>query len=395
MNLRILFFLFLGVDALLLISAIADLSISYHEAQIFFQEKSSIHYLISTSTSFFGQNNYALRLPMILLHLLSTILLYEIAKPYAKYERDRLWIIIIYMFLPGVNSAAILVDSAGLILFFVMLYTYLHQRCYKLAYILFPLLMLIDKSFMFLYFASALYAYETRKSKLFMASTALFVATLLIYGFDVSGAPEGQFLDTLGIYAIIFSPIVFLYLFYILYRHVLLGERNYLFYIAVSAFILSLLLSFRQRVDVAMFAPYLMVALPLAMQQFFHSYRVRLRAHRSRYRMMFMVAFVLLIINAVSVFLHKEIYYLLDEPKDHFAYRLHFADTLAQKLRDRGITCIDSGDKQMQLRLRFYGIKYCTKYRLDTKNSTSNDNNVTIFHRNLILYQAGVTKVHD
>jgi 4-amino-4-deoxy-L-arabinose transferase-like glycosyltransferase len=395
MTLRILFFIFLGVDALLLVLEIPDLSISYHEARIFFLDHSPLHYLINISTSLFGQNDYALRLPMIVLHLLSGILLYEIAKPYAKYERDRLWMMVIYMLLPGVNSAAILVDDAGLILFFVMLYVYLHQRCYKLAYGVFPFLMLVDASFMFLYFASALYAYESQKSKLFIVSTVLFVATLLIYGFDVSGAPEGQFLDTLGIYAIIFSPIVFLYLFYVLYRHALLGERNYLFYIATSAFILSLLLSFRQRIDVAMFAPYVMVALPLAMQRFFHSYRVRLRAHRTKYRLMFIIAFSLLIVNAVSVFLHKEIYYLLDNPKDHFAYRLHVADVLAQKLRDRGITCIDSRDKQMQLRLQFYGIEYCTKYRLDDMKSALNDNSVTIFHRSRILYHASVTKVHD
>jgi len=395
MTLRILFFVFLGVDALLLLLEIPDLSISYHEAEIFFHESTPLHYLINASTTLFGQNGYALRLPMIILHLLSAILLYEIAKPYAKYERDRLWMIVIYMLLPGVNSAAILVDNAGLILFFVMLYSYLHQRCYKLSYILFPFLMLVDSSFMFLYFASALYAYERHKSKFFMASTLLFVVTLLIYGFDVSGAPEGQFLDTLGIYAIIFSPIVFLYLFYVLYRRALLGERNYLFYIAISAFVLSLLLSFRQRIDVAMFAPYVMVALPLAMQRFFHSYRVRLRAHRRKYRLIFIIAFALLIVNAVSVFLNKEIYYFLDDPKEHFAYRLHFADTLAQKLRDCGITCIETQDKQMQLRLQFYGIKYCTQYRLDDSKSNANDKNVTIFYKDILLYQASVTKMHD
>lgn len=395
MTLRILFFVFLGVDALLLLLEIPDLSISYHEAEIFFHESTPLHYLINASTTLFGQNGYALRLPMIILHLLSAILLYEIAKPYAKYERDRLWMIVIYMLLPGVNSAAILVDNAGLILFFVMLYSYLHQRCYKLSYVLFPFLMLVDSSFMFLYFASALYAYERHKSKLFMVSTLLFVVTLLVYGFDVSGAPQGQFLDTLGIYAIIFSPIVFLYLFYVLYRHAILGERNYLFYIAISAFVLSLLLSFRQRIDVAMFAPYVMVALPLVMQHFFHSYRVRLRAYRGKYRLMFIIAFVLLIVNIVSVFLNKEIYYFLDDPKEHFAYRLHFADTLAQKLRDRGITCIETKDKKMQLRLRFYGIKYCTQYRLDDSKSNINDKNVTIFYRDILLYQASVTKMHD
>lgn len=395
MNPRIFFFLLLGVDALLLISAIPDLSISYHEAQIYFQKTSTIHYLINASTSIFGQNNHALRLPMIILHLLSVGLLYAIAKPYIKYERDRLWLVGIYMLLPGINSVALLVDDAGVILFFAMLYIYLQQRCYKLAYLLLPLLMVIHPSFMFLYLALTLFAYESQNRKLFITNTILFILTLLIYGFDVSGAPEGQFLDTLGIYAIIFSPIVFLYLFYVLYRRTLVGERDSLFYIGTVTFILSLLLSFRQRVDVAMFAPFLMLTLPLAMQSFFHSYRVRLRMHRTKYRLMFSIAFILLLLNVISVFLHKEIYYLLNSPKDHFAFRLHVAEDLAQALNKLNLTCIDSSDKQMQLRLQYYGIGYCTNYKLLPKSDFDTSSNVTIFHRNLILYQASVTKVHD
>jgi hypothetical protein len=393
-NLHLLFALFLGVDTLLLISAISDLSISYHEAQIFFQKNSSIHHLIHLSTSLFGQNNFALRLPMILLHVMSVILLYMISKPYIRYERDRLWLIIVYMLLPGINSVALLVDDAGLILFFVLLYIYLKQHYKNLAYSLLPFLMLIHSSFMFLYLGLAFFAYENDKRKLFIANTLLFIATLLIYGFDVSGAPQGQFLDTLGIYAVIFSPIVFLYLFYVLYRRTITGPRDELFYIATVTFVLSLLLSFRQRVEISIFAPYLMLALPLAMQNFFHSYRVRLRQFRTKYRVIFFISFALLILNAMSVFLNKEIYYFLKNPKDHFAYRLHVADDLADKLKQNGITCLTCKDNQMQLRLKFYGILKCDKYTLNSDKYDKNGVDVTIFHKDLILYRASVTKAH-
>jgi hypothetical protein len=395
MKYRLIFFILLSIDTLLLIFVIPDLSISYHEAQIFFNDTSFIHYLINLSTLIFGQNDFALRIPMIILHMLSTVLLYAISKPYIKYEYDRLWLIGIYMLLPGINSVALLVDDAGIILFFVMFYIFLTQRYHQLSYILLPLLMFIDEGFMFLYMGVSFFAYEHRKHKLFVVSAGLFILTLLRYGFDVSGAPQGQFLDTLGIYAIIFSPIVFLYLFYVLYRRALTGPREELFYVGVSAFLVSLLLSFRQRIDVAMFAPYLMITLPLAMQSFFHSYRVRLRAFRTKYRLMFLVAFILLLFNALSVFFNKEIYYLLPDAKKHFAYRLHIASDLAKQLHDRNITCIDSYDKQMQLRLHFYKIEYCRKYRLNKEINIPNSFNVTISHRDLLLYQASVTKIHD
>ena len=395
MNIRLLFLAFLSFDALLLVFVIPDLSISYHEAQIFFNDTTLIHYIISFSTSLFGQNNFALRAPMIVLHILSVILLYAIAKPYVTREYDRLWLIGIYMLLPGIISVALLVDDAGLVLFFVLLYIFLVQRYKKFSYLLLVFLMFIDESFMFLYMGVSFYAYEHQKNRLFLMSTGLFIFSLLLYGFDVSGAPQGQFLDTLGIYAVVFSPILFLYLFYTLYRRALLAPRDQLFYIASSAFLLSLLLSFRQKINVEMFAPYLMVALPLAAQNFYHSLRIRLPRFRTKYHVLFIISFLLLILNAISVFLHKDIYYLLKNPKDHFAYRLHIADTLAQKLQERGLTCIDAGDKQMQLRLRFYGIEYCDKYQLSESKEKNSTNTVTILHRDIILYQASVTKVPD
>jgi hypothetical protein len=96
----------------------------------------------------------------------------------------------------------------------------------------------------------------------------------------------------------------------------------------------------------------------------------------------------------MSVFLNKEIYYFLKNPKDHFAYRLHVADDLADKLKQNGITCLTCKDNQMQLRLKFYGISKCDKYTLNSDKYDKNGVDVTIFHKDLILYRASVTKAH-
>jgi hypothetical protein len=39
-----------------------------------------------------------------------------------------------------------------------------------------------------------------------------------MYSFDTGGKPKGYFLDALGVYAAIFSPLLFLYFIYSMYR---------------------------------------------------------------------------------------------------------------------------------------------------------------------------------
>ncbi len=393
MTFRILLFVLLGVDAAILMLKIPDLSISYHEAAIFFEARTLLHYIINFSTTLFGQNDFALRLPMILLHVGSTLLLYSLAKPYSRYERDRLWLAAVYMLLPGVSSAAILVDDAGLVLFFLMLYLYMYQRYQQVSFFLLPLLMLVDESFMLLYLGMTFYAAERRESKLLLLYGALFLVTLLFYGFDVSGLPQGAFLDTLGIYATIFSPIIFLYLFYVLYRRSFFGPRDQLFYIAAAGLLMSLLFSFRQRIEVELFAPYLMAALPLAMQNFFHSYRVRLRQYRKKYRIWFAVALTLLLLNVIVVFFHKVIYCFLPVASHHFAYRMHVAGELSQQLKAANINCIDTKNRAMQLRLKYYGITQCDTYVLTQQQQDTDDLNVTIYYRETPIYSRFVTKI--
>ena len=102
-------------------------------------------------------------------------------------------------------------------------------------------------------------------------------------------------------------------------------ERDLVWMIASSMFIISLLLSFRQKVNIQDFAPYLMVALPLAAQTFFHTYRVRLPIFRRRYRLLFYSAFTLLVVNALAVFFNQWLYQWIKNPKDHFSYSMHVA----------------------------------------------------------------------
>lgn len=391
---RSILFLFLGIDALVLFYESSLLSISYREANFLYYTNSLLNLIVSASLGLFGQNDFALRLPMIVMHLLSALLLYRLSADYLKRERDRLWLVVIFMLIPGVNSSALLVDNSGFVILLLLLYLTFFSRTPWLNYLFLFLVLWIDVSFAILYLGLFFYAVNRKKTRLLIVTLLFFTLSLYFHDYLPHGRPEGHFLDTLGLYAAIFSPIVFVYLFFVLYRRFVDGRVDRIWYLAATALISSLLLSFRQEIEVEVFAPYLILALPLAAQSFFHSYRVRLKPFRKSYRLLFTISFVFLILNTMVVLFHKELYHLLDNPSKHFAYRQHVAKELAEDLRSKGITCVDAGNKVMQLRLRFYGVNYCRKNILEN-NAASEHFNVTIGYNGVLIYKNSVTKIHN
>lgn len=390
---RAFFVALLGINFLILLLQVKGLSIGYHEAEILYGEISPLQLLITSSLHIFGQNDYALRIPMILLHLISVFLLYTISKHYVSRPSDRLWIVLIYVLLPGVTSAALVVDNAGLIIASLFLFGYLHVYYRRYALGLLPILIVIDPAFAYLFLAILFYGIY-RKEYFYMGFGGVFlVISLSLYGIDVGGLPESRFLDTLGVYAAIFSPIVFIYIFYVLYRRMIAKELDLIWMIAMSAFIISLLLSFRQKVEVQTFAPFLLLALPLAAQTFLHTYRIRLREFRGRYRVLFYTAFVLLILNVLAVFFNQWFYRFMKDPTHHFSYPMHIVKELSSVLHHNNIECIDAGNEKLQLRLRFYGIAHCEDYRLE-KEISPESKKVTIGYINTPVYETYVTKVN-
>lgn len=391
---RLALLLILGVDAAILFYEASSLSLTYHGAQLLYQGRTScMTDIIRASLALFGQHDLALRLPMILLNLLSAALLYIIAAPYAKHERERVWLVLIFVMLPGIISSSLLVDSAALVTFALFVYIYLRQRYGSWSDLVLPFYLLADPTFLALFLAMAFYGYRQRQYRLLGLYLLLFSFSLWHYGFNTGGIPENRFLDTLGIYAAVFSPIVFVYLAYVLYRRFITSETDLLWCLAATALVGSLLLSFRQRIEVEQFAPYLMVALPLGMQTFFHSYRVRLRPFRKRYRILFVLALLILVLNSAAVFFNKAFYTLLENPSEHFAYRAHIVKELSEALKERGIVCVDTGkDHKLQLRLRFYGIEKCHRWRLE-KRTPESDKNVTISYYGSPVASFCVTKI--
>ena len=374
----------------------SHISISYEEASLLYGNFSVLSSLTSLSLNLFGENDLALRFMMILFHLLSAILMYEISKRYIPLERNRLWLLLVFLLLPGVVSAAIIVNSAGMLIFGLLLFVYLSEKIpQRYLNVLLLLYALTDVSFVYLFLGLAVY-YSMNKQKYNLVYVlALYMLTSYLYGFEVTGSPSGHFLDTIGIYSAIFTPIIFIYLFYALYKRYFTSKLDMLWCISATALILSLVLSFRQRIPLENFAPYLIIALPLAAQSFISSYRVRLKVYRKRYKLAFVLSFIFLISNTLLVFFNKELYVFMQNPKNHFAYEMHVAKELSNILKERDILCLTT-DEKMQTRLKFYGVTKCKDILLVEKNIRAEKaTSVTISYKNSVLYRADVTIINN
>lgn len=361
-------------SVIFLLYGVNSLSIRYDEAVIFFESTSLVHYIINFSTQLLGQNDFALRLPFIVLHVLSIILLYKIGKLFLKRKLDRVISIALYAMLPGVNSAAILVNEAYIVIFITLLFIYLHMYEYKkFSYVVLIGSVFCDNSFSILYLSLFFYSVFEKEKQLLWLSLVLFGASMYMFGFDTGGKPKGYFLDTLGIYATIFSLFLFLYFIYAMYRILIKEQKNLLWYISFSTLILSLLLSLRQKLLLEDFAPFVVIAIPLIVKVFFNSYRVRLPMHRKYHNIAFSVVAIFLVLNLAMIYFNKPIYLLLKDTSNHFAYRYHVAKDLAKILKENNIQNVKIEDERLALRLKFYGIQTGGMYSLYHTN----------FHKNM------------
>lgn len=396
MTSRYILFLILGIDALILFIQTSHISISYEEASLLYGDFSFLQLLTVTSLSLFGQNDFGLRFVMILFHLMSAVLMYLISKRYIEVPRNRLWLVLVFILLPGVVSSAIVVNGAGMVIFGLLLFIYLSEKLPQ--YALNALLLfyaLIDIGFAYLFLGLLIYYLFEKKKSLSLYMLLLYSLTSFLYGFNIDGYPSGHFLDTIGVYSAVFTPIIFIYLFYSLYRRYLTSKIDMIWYISSTVLILSLVLSFRQRIPIEYFAPYLIIALPLAAESFISSYRVRLKMFRTRYKLAFILSFIFLISNTLAVSFNKELYLVVDNPKKHFAYEMHIAKELSKKLKSMSINCVQTNDK-MQKRLKFYEIDQCAENILvETSLNTENRNNVTISYKEILLYKANVTNLNN
>jgi hypothetical protein len=383
------FTVLLIVDFLFLIYTADSLSISNRDTNIYYSENHNLLWYITHFFTFIlGTSNIALRLPFIIFYILSILLAYLLTDDYFKKPIDRLISIGIFMLLPGLNSAALLIDNSIIVVFSILLYMYLYKLHEKEYYILLVVFLFMDNSFAILFLALFFYAIRKKDNILIVVTLILFGISMQMYGFDISGRPRGYFLDTFGTYATIFSPILFLYFIYTLYRIGIKGPRDLYWYIAFTSLILSLLFSLRQEIKIVDFAPFVMIAIPMMLKVFLHSYRVRLKAYRKNHLRMVQVILGILVLNFIVLLFNKPLYFILENPKKHFAYKFHIANDLANELKKNNILEVNTDDKYLQKQLEFYGIENSDKYLLKTSKQYRYHKRIDVKYYNKTLLSA-------
>jgi len=361
-----------------LFSLANSLSISYGEALNLFINHSVLSVIIKSSTYLFGMNNIVLRFPFFLFYVLSVFLMYLNTKIFFKKESDRYINLTLFMALPGILSASLLVNSAILVTFFTLFYIYYYNTFKRHSYALLFLFLFIDNSFAILFLALFFYSLNKKDTKLLIISLLLFGISMSIYGFDAGGKPRGFLLDTFAIYASIFSPLLFIYFLYSIYRAGIKKNRTLTWYISSTSLLFSLLLSLRQRVYIEDYAPFVVIFLPYMIKIFFHTIRVRLPQFRKYHYYISFLVLIILFLNILGTLFYKSIYLLLDNPKKHFAYKYNIAKEVSKQLKKNGINKIESDDKKLLLRLRFYGIKKGNDYFVSFKKQYPYDKKILI-----------------
>ena len=339
--------------------------ISPHEANIYY----SSHDIVSTFMHWGEQLTegfLGLRIFSIFFGFLSIALFYELSRRYFKERRYAYIATTLFMLLPGVLTATTLANVAiivlPLVLFFVLMYE--RHSFWSLPFVMLALFFIHEASIIF-FVAVLAYGIVHKDKKLSIFSAAFLIAFVyLAKGIEIGGRPSGHFLEIFGLYASVFSPLLFFYFFYAMYRILLREKKTLLWYISFTALAFSLLLSIRQRVYITDFAPYVTIAIILMLDVFNHSVRVRLPEFQKRYKRAFYVVVSFLVLSVLIIVFHRMFFYVLKDPSQHFAYRIYKPYFLAKELKAKGIDCYNDARGREIDQLRYYHIERCKNYRL-------------------------------
>jgi len=369
------------------------LSISAFEAAIFYKDDGYLGHITRFFCSVFGQNDFALRAFFIIVYLASLPLFYAVSKRVLKQESDARISMIIFCLLPATSLSALLVMKSAVIIFATLVFIYLYgKERTLLSFVALAFFATIDGAFAILFLSLIFYAIHKKDNSLIAVSIALFGVSMGMFGFNDGGRPRGYFLDTLGVYMLIFSPAIFLYFVFAVYK-TKPDERPIGWYISFWALIFSLLLSFRQKIMLYDFAPFVVLAVPFMVKTFFASYRIRIGKNKRVYEAGFAVLVLSLAMVSALSFFNRPLYAFIENKKTHFAYNYQVAKELAKELKAIGATECLVLDADMAPRLRFYGINEGSDYVVGQK-PLKNSKKVSIVYSDTQVASYYVTKVN-
>ena len=341
--------------------------------------------ILNISFILFGKNEFALRLPGVLTGFLSVILFINISNFYLKKNKDIFFATFIFMMIPGFIISSLIINKSIYLVFLTLLFVYLYKKYKFVSYFYLFLLVFIDYSFISLFFALIFYSVYKKENLLLILSLIYLAINTLYFNYDIGGKPKGHFLDLFGTYFLIFSPFVFIYFLFSFYKGVFDKKKDIVFFITFFAFIISIILSFRQRIKIDDYAPFTLIYVIYMVKYFLNSYRVRLPKLRKNYKLLFIFLFLSLIIFDIALFLNRY------TPARNLSASYYFVRPLSVRLKNHNIKQIYCNEKFLCKALSFYGIQTGNKF-LIIYNRTKNT--VSIFHKNTNILNIDVSKLN-
>lgn len=357
---RIQFYAFCMVYASALIYLAITLPIGTHEAVAFYTDKGILKQLTHFAEGWF-ENGLDFRLPFVFLGLLNIPLFFYMSKQYFDKMEDSFLATTIFALLPGIITSAILVNIAVLVITLVMAFLILYAKklIWLQAGVAILLLYVHDASIIF-FISIAIFSAFKHDRVLFAISASLIAISFLYFNdLKVGGHPTGEFLELFALYAALFSPLVFIYFFYALYRIWVRERKDILWYISFSAFTLSILLSLRQQVIMTDFAPYVIVAVVLMVLTYQRTVNVRLPQFQKNYKIGFRIVIGSLVFSALIILFQKPLFLLYDDKTKHFSYSFYEPFWQTMELREIGQNCYTAKNAKVQFQLKYHGIEAC------------------------------------
>lgn len=350
-------FLYFSASALLLLTT----PLNPAEAKLFFSGTETPTLWIARFLHRGIPGPVGVRLFPYLLGIINAYLYWRIVRNYFARRDDARFAFVIYLLLPGVIASGVLLNEATYALTTVLLFFLAYRGNNLLLQIVALLLLLPSPTATFSFYGMlALYGYRKEKSRLMWLALFFFLLSLGVGNYDFRGRPQGHFLELMGVYAALFSPLFFVYYFYSLYRVSLEGPRDIHWTVASGALVISIFLSVRQQVLIVDFSPYLLAGAMIPVAVYLRSLRVRIRRFQRTYRLAGGVVIFSMVLSALLLFLHRPLYEILGKPRHFFVAPLYQNRAEIDRLLQEGASCHPPVGKREEPVYRFYDLPPCT-----------------------------------
>ena len=337
------------------------LPIGPNEALVYYTTEDSVLKFLTHVADGWFNSGLSFRFPFVVFGLLNVLLFYIMSKSYFDKEKESYLATMIFALLPGIITSSVIVNIAVVVVTIVLLFliTYEEKKLY-ISILLMALLLFIHDASIIFFLGLSLFAISKKDKSLFLFSVLFSIVSLVYFNkLDIGGHPSGEFIELIGLYLALFSPLVFIYFFYALYRIWLREKKDILWYISFSAFMFSILLSLRQQVIMTDFAPYVIVAVVLMVLVYQRTVQVRLPQFQKTYRLGVKIVLGSLFLTTFIIVFHQLFFSFIKDKSKHFAYPFYQPYWQVEELKEIGENCYTAKNIKRQYQLKYYGIESC------------------------------------